>query len=126
MYALSRRLLPIAAALALGFAGCGGGGESRGDGGLRRLASPGKAKYEQACASCHGKSGEGVAGRGNALRGNSRLARMSDDEVFEVIRSGRRADHPENETGVEMPPKGGDTTMSQRDVREVIAYLRGF
>ena len=49
---------------------------------------------------------------------------MTDDQVVEFLKEGRRADHPLNEKGVDMPPKGGNPGLSDDDLRQIVAYLR--
>ena len=36
---------------------------------------------------------------------------------------GRPADHPDNENGVQMPPKGGNQALSEDDLHDVVAFL---
>ncbi len=87
-------------------------------------ASSGETVYRQVCASCHGMDGAGVAGSGRALQNNAWIQSHTDTEAVELILDGRPADHPENELGVDMPPRGGDPSLSHAEARAIVAYLR--
>ena len=76
------------------------------------------------CAACHGKNAEGVAGLGVALRDNAFVKGKTDAELLEFLKVGRPADHPENRTRVAMPPRGGNPALTDRDLLDVIAFLR--
>ena len=49
---------------------------------------------------------------------------LSDEELVEFLKEGRSAGDPLNETGVDMPPKGGDLSMTDQQLAEIVAYLR--
>jgi len=107
--------------LALGtLAACGGsGGDGVGGG-----AAAGQKLYGSNCALCHGQGGVGKPALGKDLRANQFIAGMTDDQVVAFLEEGRRADHPLNEKGVDMPPKGGNPGLSDDDLRLIVAYLR--
>lgn len=118
-----RRVIPLAVLSMLGFgilAACGGGG-----GEVSGSAAAGQNIYNANCALCHGHGGAGKPALGKDLRANAFIAGMSDDEVVDFLEQGRRADHPLNEKGVDMPPKGGNPGLSDDDLRAVVTYLRG-
>ena len=107
-------LSTLALALACGGAGGGGGGATAG----------GERLYGANCALCHGQGGVGKPALGKDLRGNEFMAGMSDAEAVEFLKEGRRAGHPLNEKGVDMPPKGGNPGLSDEDLLAIVAYLR--
>lgn len=80
--------------------------------------------YNANCALCHGQGGAGKPALGKDLRANEFVAGMTDEEVVAFLKEGRRANHPLNERGVDMPPKGGNPGLSDEDLRQVVAYLR--
>ena len=61
---------------------------------------------------------------GKDLRGNEFLGGMSDEEAVAFLKEGRRANHPLNERGVDMPPKGGNPGLSDDDLLLIVAYMR--
>lgn len=81
-------------------------------------ASQGKTLYADACASCHGKEGEGV--EGPALHNAVLLRSATDTYLIETIRRGRR--------GTSMPAfaSAGTThaTLSQPEIESIVAFLR--
>ena len=80
--------------------------------------------YRESCAACHGLNAEGVANLGNQLRGADYVNSKSDAELLAVIREGRDLTHPENTTGLVMPPSGGRPDLSDEDLLAIIAFVR--
>jgi disulfide bond formation protein DsbB/cytochrome c5 len=80
--------------------------------------------YGEACASCHGAAGEGVPNLGTPLVDAPLIQTSSDSELLGLIRRGRAADDPENQTGLAMPPSGGRPDLTDREILEIIHYLR--
>jgi disulfide bond formation protein DsbB len=80
--------------------------------------------YRESCAACHGINAEGVVNLGNQLAGSDYLNSKTDAELLAMIREGRELNHPENTTGLVMPPNGGRPDLSDQDILAIIAYLR--
>jgi disulfide bond formation protein DsbB len=76
------------------------------------------------CAACHGPTGEGVKGLGKDMTHSEFIAGLSDAELLEFIKKGRPIDDPLNTTGVMMPPKGGNPTLSDAQLTDIIAFIR--
>lgn len=125
-----KKLFAVLGALALVLAACGGGSDSGGDGGgdspavSQGDAVHGEELYQATCAACHGADANGIDGLGKDLHSNEFVAGLSDAELVAFIKEGRLADHPDNDTGVAMPPKGGNPSLSDDDLLDIIAYLR--
>ncbi len=79
--------------------------------------------YSQACQSCHGAQGEGVAGLAPALA-DSRLVQEEDGEQFiNFVRQGGYAkDEPAG--GPPMPPCGGHPELTDQELLAIQAFLR--
>mgnify|MGYP003573475512 CR=1 FL=1 len=75
------------------------------------------------CAACHGPQGEGVEGLGKDMTTSEFIAGKSDDELVEFIKVGRAPDDPLNTTGVAMLPKGGNPSLSDEDLYDIVAYI---
>ncbi len=103
-------------------AACGGGGGAASP--ADQAAADGKKHYDKVCATCHGKDANGLPKLGKGLRNNEFTKSQSDAELVEFLKLGRPATHPLNTTGVDMPPKGGDPTISDQDLQNVVAFLR--
>jgi disulfide bond formation protein DsbB len=97
----------------------GGGGSATGPG-----VAEGKAIFDRVCATCHGKDANGLPKLGKGLRNNEFTKSKSDAELLEFLKMGRPATDPLNTTGVDMPPKGGDPSIQEADLKNVIAFLR--
>jgi len=55
---------------------------------------------------------------------SSFITDQSDDELVEFIIEGRPIDHPDNITGVAMLPRGGNPSLSDRDIADIVAYIK--
>jgi len=127
-----RRLTAILAALALTLAACGGGDQGEGadneaGGGGAELvgdAAAGADVYKSTCAACHGPDATGLEGLGKDLHANTFVADRTDAEMVAFLKEGRPAGDPANEAGVDMPPKGGNASLDDQDLHDVVAYLR--
>ncbi|MGI9666692.1 MAG: c-type cytochrome [Acidimicrobiia bacterium] len=119
------------AVLALALAACGGGDSgssdtTAGSGGGVDAGDPvnGASVYSGTCATCHGTDLGGIEGLGRELAPSEFVAERTENQLAEFISIGRPADDPANETGVDMPPRGGNPSLSDQDLRDVSAYLK--
>lgn len=80
----------------------------------------GRELFGTVCAVCHGPDGRGVDGLGKNLAESDFVARCSDDAMRQFLVLGRPAARP-----VAMPPKGGRPDLTDADLRDVVAYVRG-
>ena len=127
-----KKLIAILAVMVLALAACGGdsGGDGGSDGtdapssGLTGEAGAGAAVYKGTCASCHGADATGIDGLGKDLHSNEFVDGNTDAEMVAFLEVGRPAGDPANDTGVDMPPKGGNPSLTEQDLYDVVAYLR--
>ena len=84
----------------------------------------GQAKFVATCAACHGPEGQGIAGLGKDMTASEFIAGQTDQELVEFIKTGRDPSDPLNTTGVGMPAKGGNPTLSDEDLFDIVAYIR--
>lgn len=134
-------ILGIMLTLALALAACGGDqptdtgngnnepAAGSGDSGEVETVSTGdpvagEEQYNQVCIACHGPGGQGVEGLGKPFTTSDFVASQSDEELLEFIKQGRPIDHPDNTTGVDMPPKGGNPALTDEQILDIIAYIR--
>jgi cytochrome c5 len=122
--------LSLAGSVAL-FAGCGGEDkESGGDVSTPQVdantlaRAKGKGVFKQTCVACHGDDGRGIEGLGKDWTKSEYIANSTDDELVEFLKVGRTIEDPANTTGVLMPPKGGNPSLSVDDLRNVVVYMR--
>ena len=123
-----KRMLVIFGVLALVLAACGGGSDGGSSGGDAPSESVGDAAageeiFDSTCVACHGADAKGLPGLGRDLTNNAFIAENSDDEMVAFLLVGRPADHPDNENGVQMPPKGGNPALSEDDLYDVVTFL---
>jgi cytochrome c5 len=82
-----------------------------------------KIAYET-CASCHGADLRGMPKNGKDMVASEFIRKKSDDELLAFLKVGRAPWDPENTTQVQMPPRGGNPTLDDAKLRDVIAFLR--
>ncbi len=126
--------------MVLALAACGGGGgeetaapaenetvaEAPADAGGSLGGDPeaGKTQFDMVCIACHGPGGEGIEGLGKPFTTSEFLLTVSDQELLDFIKTGRPISHPDNTTGVDMPPKGGNPALTDEQLTDIIAYIR--
>jgi|GEM_PF-5825243 len=76
------------------------------------------------CSACHGLDGTGIAGLGKDLVNGEFTLTATDEEVANVIINGRPIWDAANTTMIDMPPRGGNPTLTDEDVDDIIAYIR--
>jgi mono/diheme cytochrome c family protein len=116
------------ALLGLVVAGCGGGSAELPTRAPSEVAPPevvhGEELAGQSCSACHGGDFKGVSGLGTSLRDNTFIQDQTDDGLVAFIKEGRANDAPDNESGVAMPPYGGNTRLTDEDLSDIVAFLR--
>ncbi len=80
--------------------------------------------FVASCSACHGPNGEGMPGLGKPLKDSQFVANLSDEELVAFVKQGRPIWDPNNTTGVDMPPKGGNPALSDEQLMEIVRYLR--
>ncbi|MER3514081.1 MAG: hypothetical protein C4310_06580 [Chloroflexota bacterium] len=79
---------------------------------------------EAVCAACHGTDAKGLPGLGKDLTASQFVKSQTDEQLVEFIKKGRDTSDPANTTGVAMPPKGGDPSLTDDQLRAIVAYIR--
>jgi len=121
-----KRLIVLLGILALVLAACGGNGDSEGgdDSSSAGDVAAGEEIFLGTCAACHGTDAHGIEGLGKDLHANAFVIGNSDGEMIAFLQVGRGPDDPANDTGVLMPPRGGNPSLTDEDLQDVVAYLR--
>lgn len=81
-------------------------------------------KYQSICSACHGFNARGIPGLGKTLIGSEFVNSLSDEELVAFIIKGRDVTDPLNTTGVMMPAKGGNPTLTDADLLNIVIYIR--
>jgi cytochrome c5 len=84
----------------------------------------GEKLYQANCSPCHGINLQGVPGTGKNLVKSAFVAAQTDAELHAFILRGRPLWDALNTTGVEMPPRGGNPSLSDADINHIIAFIR--
>ena len=119
-------VLVVAIVVALALSACGGGDSAPAE----EPAAPagdavaGEPLFQGTCSACHGPDAKGMPNLGKDLTTSVFLSETSDPDFLEFIKMGRPASHPDNTTGVDMPPKGGNPALTDEDILNIIAYVR--
>jgi len=87
-------------------------------------ATAGEPLFNSTCSACHGPDAKGMPNLGKDLTTSEFLKERSDAEMLDFVLIGRTAGDPLNDTGVDMPPRGGNPALSNDDIYDIIAYLR--
>jgi disulfide bond formation protein DsbB len=84
----------------------------------------GEELFRSTCSSCHGSDGTGVAGLGKPLRQSEFIQAATDSDLLDLLKEGRPVEDDLNTTGIPMPPRGGNSNLSDQDLQDIIVYLR--
>jgi cytochrome c oxidase subunit 3 len=84
----------------------------------------GKGILLQTCASCHGADLRGMPNNGVNLLTSKFVGEKTDEELLAFVKVGRQPFDPASTTGVAMPPRGGNPTLDDDELRDTIAMLR--
>ena len=84
----------------------------------------GQRVFSTSCASCHGFDAKGVPGLGKTLINSAFVDSLHNDALVAFITTGRTISDPANTTGVAMPGKGGNPSLTEKDLYAVVDYLR--
>jgi mono/diheme cytochrome c family protein len=84
----------------------------------------GRQLFMKTCAACHGANGQGLPHQGVNLRASEFVGKQDNEHLLYFIRAGRQPNDPATREGLVMPPRGGDPTLDDDALRDVVAYLR--
>jgi mono/diheme cytochrome c family protein len=87
--------------------------------------SRGRGLFATNCAACHGVGGVGVRGLGQNLLESGFIADRTDEELVAFLKVGRSADDPLNTVRVAMPAKGGNLSLTDAHLADLVVYMRG-
>lgn len=91
-----------------------------------RAANParGQMVFLGTCSSCHGNNGRGLPNLGADLIESRFIDEHDDKELLNYVKVGRQPWDPESVMKLQMPPRGGNPTLTDDDLRDTVAYLR--
>lgn len=89
-----------------------------------RRVSAGERVFQSLCSACHGFSAQGVSGLGPSMIDNPFINAQSNESLLDFVTTGRPADHPDNKSGIPMPARGGNPSLTDDNLLDIIAYIR--
>lgn len=76
------------------------------------------------CMTCHGRDGTGVKMMGADLLHSEFVKSKTDEELVEFIKKGRQPGDPESKMNLNMPAKGGNPSLKDNQLQDVVVYIR--
>lgn len=76
--------------------------------------------YQQTCVACHGANGKGLVPGTPNFNAKDGVLNKPDSELIKNVMDGFQSPG----SPMAMPPKGGNTSLTEKDIRAVIDYLR--
>lgn len=80
--------------------------------------------YLANCASCHGVRGQGQPNWGTPLVASQFVQNNNDSNLLRFLKRGRMANDPQSVMGGNMPPRGGNPRLTDRDLEALVAHMR--
>jgi mono/diheme cytochrome c family protein len=87
-------------------------------------AAFGQVLYAANCTACHGPHGHGLPRQGVNLRESKFIAELTDAQLVAFLRQGRTPADPGSVMGMLMPPRGGNRTLDDPALADVVAFIR--
>ena len=87
-------------------------------------AANGKTLFATTCMACHGVDAKGITGLGKDLTASAFSKKLTDAQLVAFIEKGRDVSDPANTTHVPMPPKGGNASLTDVQIGDIVAYIR--
>jgi disulfide bond formation protein DsbB len=88
------------------------------------LVDTGRGLYQISCAACHGPDARGIRGLGKDLVASEFVGGLDEDGFVAFVNVGRSAFDPLNTTGIDMPAKGVNPSLTDDDIRALWSFLR--
>jgi disulfide bond formation protein DsbB len=88
------------------------------------LVDTGRGLYQISCAACHGPDAHGIPGLGKDLVASEFMDGLDEDGFVAFVNVGRSAFDPLNTTGIDMPAKGVNPSLTDDDIRALWSFLR--
>ena len=88
------------------------------------MVAEGQGIFQSICSACHGPDARGIPGLGKNLLESQFVHGLTDEQLLHFVSTGRDTSDPLNTTGVAMPPRGGNPSLTDDQLRAVIAYVR--
>lgn len=84
----------------------------------------GKTLFGITCMACHGPDGRGLPNLGLPLHTSEFVTSNTDQQIVDFIKVGRMPGTPGAKTMIPMPPKGGNPTLTDDQLHDIVAFIR--
>jgi len=84
----------------------------------------GKEYFMKTCVACHGADAKGLPKLGKDLTTSQFIKDKTNKELVEYVEVGRLPSDPLNTTGIAMPPKGGNPALTEKEIIDIVSYVR--
>ncbi len=84
----------------------------------------GQRLYANVCSACHGFDAKGISGLGKTLIASNFVDEHNDADLVAFIAVGRMSSDPLNTTGMPMPARGGNPSITDTELGMIVAYVR--
>ena len=84
----------------------------------------GQMLYGNTCLACHGNRGQGMPNQGVNLRTSKFIGQCTDEQLLSFLKKGREPNDPATLVGRLMPPSGGNGSLDETSLGDIVAYLR--
>lgn len=81
-------------------------------------------KVFNSCIACHTKTGAGMPNLGANLLNSQFIAHTNDADLVAFIKRGRQPSDPGSRMHLSMPARGGNPSLKDEQLADVVAYLR--
>lgn len=96
--------------------------------GLEQVSSTdveaGQRLFGTSCSACHGFDARGISGLGKPMVDSDFVDGLNDTELVHFLTVGRAASDPLNTTGMQMPARGGNSSITDEQLAQIVAYVR--
>jgi mono/diheme cytochrome c family protein len=120
---MKRRLFPIIAIIMLAVLFLAACGSPESTYSPEDVAEGGEL-FASTCSACHGADAKGLPNLGKDLTTSEFVRDNPDETLLTLLKEGRPSGHELNTTGVDMPPRGGNTSLTDDDLLKIVAYIR--
>jgi len=107
-----------------GAQGVAGGGSAGGMIAIAPDPENGRSLFGQTCTSCHGAHAQGLPHQGVDLRVSKFIAELDDSQLVKFLKTGRQPKDPKSVRGLLMPPRGGNPSLVDMELTDIVAFLR--
>ncbi len=86
----------------------------------------GRKIFMTTCIACHTETGGSRPNLGKDIAHSEWVKSQTDEQLIAFLKKGRDTSDPLNTTGVAMPPRGGNPSITDDQLKDIVALIREF